>query len=109
MNDRKIALPIKNKQLSTHFEKCSEFAIFTVVNKKSIRKDLLPVRPQPGIYPHWLAEIGVTDVITKEIEIQTVNKFNKFKISVFAGVEADGPEQLVKELLNGKLETNTAL
>jgi len=103
---KKIALPLINNHISQRFEHCSEFVIFTIKKNNSLKKNLLRTHLQPDIFPHWLAEKGVTDIITKGIDIHTVNEFNKFKISVFAGVEPSDPEQLVEELLNGSLETN---
>ena len=105
---KKVALPIINNQLSQHFEQCSGFIIFTFKDK-SLKKDLVSPHIQQGIFPHWLAEQGVTDIITKEIENNSASKLNKFKINVFAGVELFGPQQLVEQFLNGTLETNGAL
>jgi predicted Fe-Mo cluster-binding NifX family protein len=103
---KKIALPIKNNLLGQNFEQCSEFYIITVEDENHIKKDLLNTHLQPGMHPHWLAEKGVTDIIANRIEVSTVNKFNMFKISVFAGVESSNPEKLVNKFLNGSLETN---
>jgi len=100
---KKVALPVINNQLSQYFEQCSGFIIFTIKDK-SLKKDLLSPHIQPGILPHWLAEQGVTDIITKGIENNSASKLNKFKINVFAGVDLSGPEQLIKEFLNGSLE-----
>lgn len=104
---KKVALPITNNHLSQYFEQCSGFIIFTIKDK-SLKKDLVSPHIQPGILPHWLAEQGVTDIITMGIENNSASKLNKFKINVFAGVELSGPEQLVEQFLNGSLVTNGA-
>lgn len=106
---RKVALPICNNQLSPGFNQSSEFVIFTIENNRNIKKDLLYTHLQPGLFPFWLAKKGVTDVIAMGIDINTVSKFNKFKINVFAGVESCEPELLVEEFLKGTLETSGLL
>lgn len=106
---KKVALPIYNSQLSPDFERCSEFIIFTVENENIINRDTMYTHLQPGLFPYWLAKKGVTDVITKGIDINAVNKFNQFKINVFVGVNLFDPEILIEEFLNGTLETNGAL
>lgn len=98
-----------NNELGSYFEQCSEFALFTVGNKKKIKKEILNAHLQAGIHPYWLAENGVTDIIAKRINESTVNKLNAFKINVFTGVETSNPDQLVKEFLNGSMETKAIL
>lgn len=103
---KKIALPLSNNQVSQNFELCSAFFIITVDDENNIKKELVNAHLQPGILPYWLAEKGVTDIITKGIQVQTASQFNTFKINVFAGVEPSDPEQLVEEFLDGSLETH---
>lgn len=103
---KKVALPISNNQLSPDFEQCSEFVIFTVESGKSIKRNLVYTHLQPGLFPYWLAKKGVTDLITRGIDIHAVNKFNQFKINVFVGVESINPEVLLEEYLSGNLDTN---
>jgi predicted Fe-Mo cluster-binding NifX family protein len=103
---KKVALPIRNNQISPDFEGCSEFLIFTVENEKSIKKHLVFTHLQPGLFPYWLAKKGVTDLIAKGIDIHAVNKFNQFKINVFVGVKSINPKVLLEEYLSGDLDTN---
>jgi predicted Fe-Mo cluster-binding NifX family protein len=106
MEYKKIAIPLRKKQLSPNFENCSGFIIFTVKDHKCIKIELKKNHHQSEINPHRLANIGVTDVIARGIGINTAIQFNKFKINVFAGVESSKPEQLVEQFLNGSIETN---
>jgi len=106
---KKVALPIYNSQLSPVFEKCSEFIIFTIENKNIKKREVKHTHLQPGLYPYWLANKGVTDIITKEIDINAVKKLNQFKINVFVGVNSFNPEILIEEFLHLTLETNAAL
>lgn len=106
---KKVALPISNHQLSPDFEQSSEFIIYSVKNNSCIKTDLLYTHLQPGLFPYWLAKKGVTDLITRGIDINAVSKLNQFKINVFAGVNSFDPEFLLKEFLDGILETNCIL
>ena len=106
---KKVALPIVNNQMSPHFEQCSAFYIYTIEDENNLKRDLVDTHLQPGLFPYLLAKKGVTDVITRGIDINAVIKFNQFKINVFAGVKSFDPEQLVEEFLNGTLETSESL
>lgn len=103
---KKVALPISNNLLSPDFEQSSAFIIFTIDKGKSIKKDLVMTHLQLGLFPYWLAKMGVTDLITKGIDFHMVNKFSQFKINVFVGVASENPEVLLEEYLSGGLETN---
>lgn len=103
----KIGIPIVKNKVGSSFEQCSEFLLFTIENRKKVKKEILNSHLQAGMNPYWLAESGVTDIIVKRISEGTINKFNTFKINVFTGVETTNPDQLVKEFLNGSMETNT--
>jgi len=105
---KKVAFPIKNSQLSPVFEKCSGFIIYTLENQNIIKRDIQYTHLQAGLFPYWLANKGVTDIITKGIDINAVNKFNQFKINVFVGVNSFNPEILIEEFLDRTLETNAA-
>ncbi|HEY9113594.1 MAG TPA: NifB/NifX family molybdenum-iron cluster-binding protein [Bacteroidales bacterium] len=106
---KKVALPLVNHQLSERFEHCSDFIIFTIKKNNNTKMKLVKTNLQPMNFPNWLAEEGVTDIITIGIENHSASKLNRFKINVFAGVEPSDPEQLVEKFLNGTLETNVIL
>jgi predicted Fe-Mo cluster-binding NifX family protein len=106
---KKVALPIIKNHLSPDFERSSVFIIYTIENNKSVKGDLLYTQLQSGLFPYWLAKKGVTDIIAKGISINSISKLNQFKINVFAGVNSLDTELLLKEFLNGTLETNGAL
>jgi predicted Fe-Mo cluster-binding NifX family protein len=105
---KKVALPIIKNHLSPDFEKSSVFLIYTIEDNRSVKGDLLYTELQSGLFPYWLAKKGVTDIIAKGISINTISKLNQFKINVFASVNSFDPELLLKEFLNGTLETNGA-
>jgi predicted Fe-Mo cluster-binding NifX family protein len=103
----KIAVPVVNGKLNGHFAQTQQFYIFKIKNKSVIEEEVMSTpSPEPGLYPKWLTEMGVTDVIVHNIEQKTIALFNKNKIHVFVGVYQKPPKELVLELLNGILETH---
>ncbi len=103
----KIAVPVVKGQLNGHFGHTQQFCIYKTRNNSIVEKEVLvPPHHQPGVYPKWLAELGVTDVIAGGMGPKAIALFNQNKINVFVGVEIKSPEELVLDLLNGILETS---
>ncbi len=102
---RKIALPVMNGKVCKSFERARDFMLFTVdeenVVKKEIKKSLL----QPDFYPFWIAGLGVTDLIARNILSTSIRKLNQYKVNVFVGVQSTDPVSLVKDCMEGTLET----
>jgi predicted Fe-Mo cluster-binding NifX family protein len=104
---KKIALPISNGKLSEHFGHCQNFAFFNIENQSIVQKELKPAPPhQPGLLPIWLVKHNVTDLIVGGIGHKAIQIFNQHKINVFVGVQSKEPAVLVREYLDGVLETN---
>ena len=107
MNKTKIAIPVTNGQLNDSFDHIHQFYIFTIENNFIIKEEVMTPPPhEPEVYPKWLAEVGVTDVIAGGMGQKTIALFNQNKIHVFVGVSLKPPKELVLELLNGILETS---
>ncbi len=106
---RKVVLPMDNNKLSADFEQCLEFIIYSIEDKCIIKRDRVSSHFESGLLPYWLASEGVTDIISRGININSINKFNQFKINVFVGVNLFDPEKLIEEYLNETLETNSAM
>lgn len=104
---KRIAIPISENKLSAHFGNCQKFKIYSTHNQQIIKEELIqsPLH-EPGLIPNWLANKKVTDVIVGGIGFKAIEIFNQNKINVFVGVEVKEPTILVKEYLNGVLETN---
>ncbi len=102
-----IAIPLENDILCPHFGHCQKFALVDVENNKTGNyRELVPPEHQPGLYPKWIAEYGVTDVIAGGIGQKAINLFNDFHINVFAGAPIKGPRELVEDFLEDRLELN---
>lgn len=99
-----IAVPMENGLLCAHFGHCETFAIVEVKDNKIIGiKEQTPPEHVPGLYPRWVAQFGVTDVIAGGMGQKAVDLFNEQKINVFAGAPEKAAKELVEDFLAGKL------
>jgi len=102
---KRIAIPLENGILCSHFGHCQQFAIMDVENKVISRELLVTPPPhEPGLLPAWIAERGVTDVISGGMGKRAINLFNQHKINVFVGAQLKSPHELVNDFINGTLE-----
>ena len=103
----KIAIPVVNGQLNAHFGHTEAFYIYHVNDGKiNQTEQLTPPPHEPGLYPKWLAEKGITDVISKGMGERAIALFNQNKINVFVGVPIKTPEAIVGDFIEGVLETS---
>ncbi|MEJ2594646.1 MAG: NifB/NifX family molybdenum-iron cluster-binding protein [bacterium] len=103
---RKIAVPVVNGKVSRSFERSRDFMLFTIGEKDVIELELKSTLLQPEYFPFWIAGLGVTDLIARNIISSSIRKLNQYKINVFVGVKSTDPESLVKDYLQGTLETS---
>ncbi|PLX04096.1 MAG: ATPase [Marinilabiliales bacterium] len=102
----RVALPIENGMLCSHFGHCQSFLVYDIENAEILSEELhVPPPHEPGVLPSWLAEMGVTDIIAGGMGQRAIALFNEQKINVFIGVQIKDPEQLVKDYILGQLET----
>jgi len=104
---KKIAIPIENGLLSAHFGHCEAFAIVEVNDGKV--KNIFKVTPpehQPGLYPKWIAGMGVNDVIAGGMGQKAIALFNQHYINVYLGAPVKTPEAIADEFLRGELTLN---
>jgi predicted Fe-Mo cluster-binding NifX family protein len=104
MNKKRIAIPLENGILCSHFGHCQKFAIIDAENN-SVTGEALVVPPphEPGLLPGWLAEKGVTDVIAGGMGQRAISLFNQQNINVFVGAPVKRPLELADDLLNNTL------
>ena len=101
---KRIAIPLENGILCSHFGHCEQFAIIdTDSNKISADSLITPPPHEPGLLPGWLAEKGVTDVIAGGMGQRAIDLFNQQKINVFVGAQIKSPKELATDLLNNSL------
>ena len=71
---KKIAIPVSNDVLSPHFGHCELFYIYEVENDKILNETLLSSPPhEPGLFPQWLREHGVTDIIAGYLQSRFIS------------------------------------
>lgn len=99
-----IAIPMENGVLSAHFGHCQTFAIVYVEDDviKEV-KEVIPPEHVPGLYPKWVAQFGVTDVIAGGMGQQAIMLFNQQNINAFVGAPIKSARELVTDFLTNKL------
>jgi len=104
---KKIAVPAEKDTLSPHFGHCEYFAVYEIENNQITGEvKLQPPAHQPGLYPKWLSENLVTDVIAGGMGQRAIELFNQNGINVYVGANIKSPKELVQDFLNGTLTTN---
>ena len=102
----KIAIPVENGRLHSHFGGSRHFALIEVDpnTKATLRSETLPApEHQPGAFPRWLQSLGVELVIVGGIGHRALAIFAQHGIAVRAG-QPDAPvEALVAACLEGRL------
>lgn len=105
--NKRIAIPMENGKLCAHFGHCQQFAIVDVSENTIVNvKEITPPEHQPGLYPKWIAEHGVTDVIAGGMGQQAINLFNQQNINVFVGAPIQQAKELVNDFLANRLTLN---
>jgi len=104
---KKIALPIVDNKLSPHFGHCQYFSVFSIDNNeiKNII-ELIPPPHEPGLLPGWLAEKGVTDIISGGMGQRAIDIFNQNNINVHIGAQIKEAKELILDYIEGTLDTN---
>lgn len=104
----RIAIPVANGALCTHFGHCEHFALIDVdptSRKITGRQDVQAPPHQPGLLPPWLAERGAALVIAGGMGQRAIALFAERGIQVLVGAPSLAPESLVEEYLAGRLQT----
>lgn len=105
-----FAVPTENGKLCAHFGHCEKFAIVETEDQKIVNEYYLtPPVHQPGVYPQFLAQQGVSVIISGGMGQRAQNLFTQNNIEVCIGVSAESPSRLVEQYLNGQLNTGDNL
>jgi len=102
----KIAIPLAEGKLATHFGHCANFALIDVDPSEKgimIREDVDAPPHQPGLLPPWLAERGVDRIIAGGMGQHAQTLFTQHGIEVTVGAAIETPERLVAQYLAGTL------
>ena len=102
--NKKIAIPLENGVLCAHFGHCQTFAVVNVENNEITEiKEFEPPEHVPGLYPKWVAQFGVTDVIAGGMGQQAIMLFNQQNINAFVGAPVKTAQELVNDYIGNKL------
>lgn len=108
--NKKIAIPIENGVLCSHFGHCQSFAIVTVQENKIVNiQEMIPPAHEPGLYPRWVASFQVTDVIAGGMGQQAIQLFNQQNINAYVGGPIKTAKQLVEDFIAGNLSLSANL
>ena len=110
MSRKLFAIPTIEQKLCAHFGHCEKFAIVNVENDKIISEEFVsPPVHQPGTYPRFLAEIGVSTIISGGMGQKAQDIFAQNNIEVFMGVGSEEPKMLVETYLSNQLQAGDNL
>ena len=104
----RYAVPISGGMVASHFGHYEQFALIDVDEdrKEILRKELVPSPGhQPGLLPQWLAEEGVSVVISQGMGSRAQSLFRQNRIQVVIGAMESDPERAVLSYLEGRLAT----
>jgi predicted Fe-Mo cluster-binding NifX family protein len=104
----RIAIPLENGRLASHFGHCAEFTLIDVVpDTKTIvcTENVLSPPHQPGLLPSWLKQHGATVIIAGGMGSRAQSLFNDNGIEVLIGAPSENPNVLAQAYLDGTLTT----
>lgn len=107
----KIAIPLENEKLCSHFGHCQNFAMIET-NKAGdiVAKNILPSPPhEPGSLPKWVAEQGANLVIAGGLGARAQALLIEQGVEIIIGAPEDTPENLVKKHAEGNLSSGENL
>lgn len=108
MQLKRIAIPVTQDVLSSHFGHCEVFALYDVDGEtgKIISKAAVTPPPhEPGVLPGWLKEKGVDIIIAGGMGSRAQGLFQQNGIEVIVGAPVMDPEQVIQMYLGDTLET----
>jgi len=107
---KKIAIPVSDGKLSSHFGHAPIFYIYDTENAVVIKESMENPPPHtPGAIPNWLADLKITDIIAGGMGQKAINIFNANQINVYTGAPVESGSKIVKDFLAGTLKTQANL
>ncbi len=103
----RLAVPVAEGRLCSHFGHCESFALVDVdagTMRTLKRLDVTPPPHEPGVLPRWLGEQGVQVVICGGMGEHAQQLFAGQGIQVVLGVSPDIPEHLISDYISGTLQ-----
>ncbi|NQU80133.1 MAG: ATPase [Bacteroidetes bacterium] len=105
-----FAIPTIDNKLCPHFGHCEKFAIVETEDNSIINVNYVtPPVHQPGSYPKFLADQGVSTIISGGMGVKAQDLFTQNNIEVCIGINTGSPQNLVEQYLAGQLQTGQNL
>ena len=108
METVKVAIPLAEGRLTTHFGHCASFAIL-VANKADgsvlSKEEVVPPPHEPGLLPPWLAQQGVNCILAGGMGSRAQQLFAQQGVKVVTGAQEEDPRMAVESYLKGTLVT----
>ncbi len=100
-----FAVPTIDEKLCAHFGRCEKFAVIETEGQNiyNIEFHTPPVH-EPGSYPKFLAEKGVSAIISGGMGIKAQDLFTQNNIEVLMGINSENPKILVEQYLKNQLK-----
>ena len=108
-NTQRIALPVTEGVLSSHFGHCETFVLYDVdsENKTVLSREYLTPPPhEPGLLPAWLKDKGADIIIAGGMGSRAQGLFSQNGIQVVVGAPTADPEEVILSYLGDTLETH---
>lgn len=102
----RIAIPVSEGQLASHFGHCQFFALVDVEPTEKVINETAMVEPpahEPGALPAWLAEKGANLILAGGIGSRAIQLFEAQGIEVIVGAPQLDPQSLVMAYLAGEV------
>jgi predicted Fe-Mo cluster-binding NifX family protein len=104
--ERKVAIPISQGKLSTHFGQTEGYMVFSVKDNRVIAEEFaIPPPHEYGSHPRFLKDIGCNVVIAGGMGIKAQALMREFGIDTIIGVEMLPVADLIDQYLQGKLQS----
>lgn len=102
----RIAIASSDQKIAQHFGHCTHFHLFDIVNQDITKQHLLE-NPghQPGVLPKFLAQQGVSIIISGGMGGKAIELFQKHNIAVVLGANGQ-VKDVIQAFLHGELESN---
>ncbi len=100
----KVAMPIEDGKLCSHFGRAPEFAVIEIDNGAVVNTQiLLPPHHEPGAFPEWIHGLGVTHLICGGIGPMAIELMNSAGVKVLAGAPIMEPNKLIERFLANQI------
>lgn len=104
---KRVAIPISNNRLSEYFGGCQHYEIFEIEGSEISKRTFeLPDVDDVAELPDWLEQQAITDVIAYKVKKEIISLFASKKVNLFVGVPQNSSEVLIREYMEGKLESD---